>query len=517
MKKTLIELRTVIIVTAIAFIGWIISMYYFNEADDLAKEHYLVSEISQLEAGINGIARSYEEFAAYIFESAINKPAVQETIQTAFFVPLEEQARLREELYNILVEQYQIITAYEFRELQFHYPSGEVFLRFLSPDLYGDNIFDKRDTVRIANLDRSYVHGFEIGRSFNGYRYVYPIFHEGRYSGTAEISISLSAAIELLQEMYPTKNVAYLLDGAAIQDSAFSDNKTNFIPASFLDNYYFDSQVYSRILEQEEADSLYDLYNDPVFSSYVNARVLQHLPASQPFSFSISHSGCEYLVQFLPIINVTGHVVGYFTSISEDKHLVDLQGRHITQQVLISLVFISFILFFINYDTDKRRIRKMASRDSLTGIYNRRIFTRLAQKEFKRSTRYDTSLSIMMLDLDHFKMVNDTYGHHTGDRVLRIFSWLISADLRDSDLYARWGGEEFIILMPETTARNALVAAERIRMAVEKQDFRQKISLTVSIGVAERTAQTKTLDQLIHQADQAMYQAKKLGRNQVCS
>lgn len=174
----------------------------------------------------------------------------------------------------------------------------------------------------------------------------------------------------------------------------------------------------------------------------------------------------------------------------------------------------------------------LAIHDSLTGIYNRRHFMSLAWAEFQRSIRYETPLSAIMLDIDHFKNVNDTYGHLTGDQVLQFIARLCEKNLRINDLISRYGGEEFLILLPETRATTssakdlarpteiepAKIVAERLRMAVEGATIttdRGDIKLTISLGIAELSAETRNIEQLIDHADLALLDAKGQGRNRV--
>ena len=164
-------------------------------------------------------------------------------------------------------------------------------------------------------------------------------------------------------------------------------------------------------------------------------------------------------------------------------------------------------------------IEQLAVTDSLTGLFNRRYFNLRALEEVERSRRLDHSLSILMLDLDHFKDVNDTYGHDAGDLVLVAVAGLLRGLLRKIDISARYGGEEFIVLLPESGGQAAVVVAERIRQAVETQRVETgpwMISFSISIGVASlEPGMDLSLDDLIRHADQAMYEAKSLGRNLV--
>jgi diguanylate cyclase (GGDEF)-like protein len=154
----------------------------------------------------------------------------------------------------------------------------------------------------------------------------------------------------------------------------------------------------------------------------------------------------------------------------------------------------------------------------LTGLYNRRHFLKLAQNEFERARRYKRHLSAMMFDIDHFKIVNDTYGHPFGDKILQALANLCKEKLREVDPIARYGGEEFIALIVEASLASAQKAGERLRREVEKMTVPSKdgnVKVTVSVGIAEQNEVTPNLETLIARADQAMYVAKHKGRNRV--
>jgi diguanylate cyclase (GGDEF)-like protein/PAS domain S-box-containing protein len=156
----------------------------------------------------------------------------------------------------------------------------------------------------------------------------------------------------------------------------------------------------------------------------------------------------------------------------------------------------------------------LATTDSLTHVFNRIKYNELIKREIERSRRYDHPLSLIMFDIDHFKKVNDTYGHMVGDSVLCTLSQLVKINLRETDFLVRWGGEEFVIIAPETDLPKAVNLAERIRKATEDYQFDQAGRITVSFGVAE-FHKDDTEDVLIKKADDAMYMAKKKGKNRV--
>ena len=165
----------------------------------------------------------------------------------------------------------------------------------------------------------------------------------------------------------------------------------------------------------------------------------------------------------------------------------------------------------------------IANMDALTGMYNRRHFTELASLQIARAARMRHSLAILMIDIDHFKQVNDTYGHITGDEMLAMAARLIRGSMREGDIVGRFGGEEFVILLANTQIEQARQAAERLREAVAAQKLetdKGQVSITISIGIAQinpaADAPMPGVTQVISWADEALYKAKRSGRNCVC-
>lgn len=158
-----------------------------------------------------------------------------------------------------------------------------------------------------------------------------------------------------------------------------------------------------------------------------------------------------------------------------------------------------------------------ASHDELTGLMNRRVLMDMGQREFGNARRGTTNVSLLLLDVDHFKQVNDTYGHPAGDEVLREVARRLQDTLRVGDIVGRYGGEEFMILLPRCDLHIAKVVAERLRaaIAVPMQLGAHELPVTISIGVAELSVPTLDLGHWISRADQALYRAKGLGRNRV--
>ncbi|MCP5463694.1 MAG: diguanylate cyclase [Deltaproteobacteria bacterium] len=176
----------------------------------------------------------------------------------------------------------------------------------------------------------------------------------------------------------------------------------------------------------------------------------------------------------------------------------------------------------IAYERSKlyMKTKDLAVRDELTGAYNRRRFQQMFQLELKRSRRFHRALSVLIIDIDHFKKFNDTYGHLVGDELLKNFTSLIEANIREVDLLARFGGEEFVILLSDTSGEDACFVADKLCTLVRtaslaKGDEGEDLNVTISVGVASYPEAGDSPEEIIANADTALYQAKDAGRDQV--
>jgi diguanylate cyclase (GGDEF)-like protein len=199
-------------------------------------------------------------------------------------------------------------------------------------------------------------------------------------------------------------------------------------------------------------------------------------------------------------------------------------GSHTTQQFSQSTTrLLDTITMQIGMAVDNAQLYEralhLAFTDNLTGLYNRRYLLDQLDREFARAHRNASSLSLVMTDLDELKAINDCFGHHEGDVVLRKLGRILKQNTRASDTAARWGGDEFVLLAPDTDSRSAYTIGERIRSQVEHcrpKIAGRELTVSLSIGIATYPEHASTLTELIKRADEAMYSAKGLGKNQVC-
>ncbi len=238
-----------------------------------------------------------------------------------------------------------------------------------------------------------------------------------------------------------------------------------------------------------------DIQEDPAFSGF---------PPEHPQIKS---------VLMVPMI-LRGESIGVIVAVNKKND----QFNDNDEDLILNLAFHSSLA--IEKVQFHREILKMASTDGLTGLNNHRTFQERLQQEIERARRFDTPLSLLMIDIDRFKKFNDTYGHTQGDEVLKIIAGILKDNVRSIDFVARYGGEEFAVILPQVDLEGALVVAERIRRSAENYELvfnGHKERVTLSIGVATYPDDASNREELIDHADKALYLAKRTGRNRLCS
>ncbi len=506
--------HVVLIAIGLAIVVWSISLLAIHINYGNAVSDHIDSEIILMDSSINSIAKTYEEFSAFFFESSINRVEVLDIVEKAGEADNKQKDQLRSELYELLDNEYKLLQKYNFRQLHFHLENGDSFLRFHAPEQYGDNLLDIRDSIRIANTEQRYVYGFEEGRVFNGYRFVYPLSHNNRHIGSVEVSISLTAVIETLNNLYPNINHFFILKKEMVEDTVFVQNQDNYSVSPLFEDYLVDKEVEQSALS---IDDEIGFLNDEKYKEIIRNKALENLSKNEAFGFNFNYLDKNFLVRFHPINNIAGVTAGYYFSITEDEHCAILKDQMVINVFLMTLTILILIGSFIALNRYRTKLQYLAETDKLTGAYNRHHFVTRSEKELLRSLRYHRNFCILLLDIDHFKKVNDIYGHQAGDSVLMELTRLIAHSLRATDIFARWGGEEFIALLPETDIEQGVKAAERLRIAVETFQFKPSGNITISLGISHFLESDQNIDEIIKRADDALYEAKRTGRNRVIS
>lgn len=239
------------------------------------------------------------------------------------------------------------------------------------------------------------------------------------------------------------------------------------------------------------------------------------------FLLCIVFSGRKRII--IVVLNITDYLICIIISYRYPQTIIPHGSPEAMLIDLVMAVFLSFtglsiLTIYISkvFTDNSNTLAELSIRDALTGIYNRRFMTDFLQRELDTAAQTGKEIHVMMIDIDHFKQVNDTYGHGFGDHVLLACVQAIQSVLRKCDVIARYGGEEFVVILLCQMPEKAVDIAERIRQAISSLRFRYDVTITVSIGIV-KSQPGDTTEGILNRADQCMYKAKQSGRNRVIS
>lgn len=493
--------------------AWFSALFFVFKAYETNKAALLEAELKRFNGEVQSTLRTYESFSNYIFDEISSDEEVLSIMRDASKATESEKDELRLQLSILVDKRYGLMEKYEFKQLHFHLPDTESFLRLHAPAQYGDILVDLRESVKIANETKSYVKGFEEGRIINGFRFVYPLSYKCEHIGTVEVSLSSASVLKFLSELYPEEDFLFIIYSQIIQGSVFHAEIEKYKGSPISDMFSIDEEVEKIVSEYNSIIP----HSDVEFFQGLQDEYLDKIKGNESFPALFHYKGKDYKMGFLSIRNVIGKPVAYLISLAETSDFARLRKDMYRQATLVSLLAISIMAFSLALFVYHNRLKEISQKDFLTKIYNRQRFFEIAEREVRRSKRYGFPMAILMMDIDHFKIVNDTYGHKRGDQVLKEFTCLISRNIRASDVFARWGGEEFVILLSQTTREEAVYAAEKIRKLIDEDKSNKLKDITVSIGISMLDAEKMNILDAIDCADEALYMAKAEGRNKVCS
>ena len=400
---------------------------------------------------------------------------------------------------------------YGITHLYFTGPDRVNLLRLHEPERYGDVI--DRITTRLAERTGANAHGVELGPigTFT-LRVVAPWFDERnrRLLGYVELGMETPEVVERIRKSLAAHGLVLIkkefLDRTGWEEGMRVFGRTpdwDRFPRSVVGSQSL-AQIPAALAERIAHDDMRTASIEPV----------------------IEIDGNYYRPVFIPIQDVA------LRNVANVVLLVDVSQEINIARLALLLGGIAYLaggvlLFILFYhlvgwigrriEHNEQRLEQLATVDQLTGLYNYRMYHSILNGEIARAQRYGHPLSVLLLDIDHFKRVNDNYGHVIGDRVLERLGLLLRESVRSENSVCRYGGEEFAIIVPELGAEAASEMAERLREIVEQTNFDSgrdhKVQITVSIGVAAFPESAGTVEQLTKAADTALYAAKKQGRN----
>lgn len=525
-----IKLKPLLIVSAVIVLSdllFIVVNYYASLnaiQEDTRRWTKEVEHVFSL--SLDNKATSMQQLASFV----ANMPEVEELFQQARIAHDdnsdgrndERLSSIRSKLYDYVKPSWEPMTSeYDVRQLHFHFgPGSTSFLRVHRPNKFGDNMDQVRFSVADVNKHHRPVKGFETGRVYSGIRGVVPVFVKTAsghfiHVGALEAGTSFKGMLQALHEEQDCE-IAVLLTSEHVRRNMWPDFVAkHFVEDLKVGSYFIESatsadthqflslDAVKRLLEAKAGSDF--ITGDHIFQVGVfplrdyRGTTDSSLPAAGSVVFWRDATEMWELLRRGLWINIAYSLIALIV-----VETVLIIGWRLSQKHLNNIIH-----------EQTRKLRAMATHDGLTGILNRRAIEKKLKEEVSRSQRHGSLFSIIMFDVDHFKKVNDRYGHNAGDEVLKKVSTCVAELIRTTDHVGRWGGEEFLVITAETPLKETLVLAERIREAIADLRYDSAAPVTVSLGIAQY-APDESGEELVKRADSALYQAKEGGRNKIC-
>ncbi len=383
-------------------------------------------------------------------------------------------------------------------------------LRVHAPHRYGDTI--NRITTIQAQKTKKVSYGVELGALGTlTLRVVSPWYsNDGKLIGYLELGMEVNHIIDRLEKLFGYESDLFI-QKKYLKEKRWKEGMRDL-------NRKVSWEQFDLLVTTKQMDN-------PIFQSFIKKRELNKSSFEEGIqSYDINDS--TYWLLSVPITDIGGRNVANILMLADTTFEANVVQRTIITVGIVIFILAGILLAFFSNQLnkvsqhikhDENLLKQMATKDPLTDLYTRRIFNIQLNSEISYSKRYSTTTSLILIDIDHFKLVNDTYGHPAGDAVLRELSNRMTSICRDADLACRFGGEEFAVIAKNTSNNEAELLAERIRRSVETPDFcigeGKNITITISCGVASCPDHAVLDKSLITATDDALYAAKKEGRN----
>lgn len=641
-------MRHILTFTLLTLLSCLVFLGYTKKQMHDEKNALIESQNKILETSYKAVTQMYKVSIESYFKYIVLHQDVLDILHEAKEANIEDKAILRGSLYRLLYPIYnKDLKNLGVRQLHFHTPKGESFLRFHKPSENGDPLFAIRPSIRIANIDKVFASGFEGGRIYPGFRYVFPIIDKGEHLGSVEISLPYESIELELSKLLTCKNHVLLMKKSVTTNLVFDGHKEFFMPSPFSNEFVIENQKISSISDKSIKSPIVDTINTLIKQQYSIEKLLL---TGKNFSTPIVDGKEGYIANFHAIYDTSNALAAYAVTYGEMNELVSLEKKYLITNFMGCLIIFLFsfgiylylkqnkkillekiqfetivrttvngvlllntdgkirfmnlagckmlgyevgevegqnshellhvhhslhdkehchilssiksqkayageeifrkkngdeitllinansfiqddksigsVIIFRDITQEKKNqamIEHLAYYDALTDLPNRKLLLNRLLHALKESNRSLEFGGLLFIDLDNFKTLNDTYGHDMGDKLLQEVALRLQAQLRPYDTVARFGGDEFVILVTKLgndkdKAQDELykIGQKLLQSIVLPYHFVTiEYSFTASIGGTLFVDDTQTVDDILKNADSAMYQVKKEGKNEI--
>jgi len=502
----------IIFLTFLMVLLFFMGLFLINAYSQQKRSYYLQVQ-STLLVNKYGVLHKYLKIMSHdIYTMYEGNPRLIKLLTKALHEPSSERNITRKAVYKLLIKNYKRLENMGISQVHFHLPDNHSFLRMYAPQRFGDDLTPLRKSVVLVNKLLKPVEGMEACPYLVGYRFVYPLFNTKKeHIGSVEIAYSTEAIFKNLIEDFTYDH--HLLISKSVANNTIVGHQYgyNYKETWESPDYYIEEISHKRFKD----NAFYKQISTPSLKALLKKK----FKTQKPFALSVPYNYQQIVLNFLPLPSADGvKNIAYIATYNVSAYLsrVEIEQRYIT--LLFSVVLLLLYLFFIYIIINREKLKELALFDPLTTLPNRTLFTIELEDEIKRAKRYNYKITLMFIDLDGFKAVNDTFGHHIGDELLKEMAKIIKTSIRQVDLAARLSGDEFTIALSHTiNSKEALTVAKHVLEQINKDITIQnnKIKVGASIGIAIFPDDASSLQQLLLKADKAMYRAKENGKNQV--
>ena len=484
-----IKKSTVIYISIFLFLS-IMIWSLFELKKNQNKQLYLNQKIVKAAAEFTATLNGYKMVIDFIEHRYFTDPEVLKIIYKGLKSPEKERDRYREMLLAKLKPLYKEMKKYRINYLQIIFPDGTIFFQFHRKSA-------NKNRLKMTDRDQKKVTG--------GFKFPAELYFNNQFLGTVEIAVSYDAVKDQLRKIFKGE-YRFLIHKNFLLNKLVREERKSYIQSEIDPDFYYESKLNR------------DYQIDPEIFSQINMKLKEkinsRLPRYKNFAVDIKVNGNYYVVSFIVISDIKGENIGYLVYYEKDNTIFLFAETFLMMYGSVEIALLAMLWLLISLTTKSEKFRTLSEIDALTGIYNKGKFNRVLDDELKKVRRYKRPLGLILFDIDHFKQINDTFGHQVGDYVLKEIAKIVKSNIRNTDIFARWGGEEFVILAPETDINGLKMLAEKLRKAIEDHQFDKVKKVTASFGVTEATPEDTT-DTVVRRADEALYLAKDKGRNRV--
>ncbi len=501
-----------LIASVVFLIFNMIGYFTINAYTSSKKAYYLKVQSELLQAKYDTTYKYFKIMANDIYEMYMQNKSVVNLFATATHLPPAQQDKIRQEIYNSLKKNYKRLNHMGVSQIQFFLPNNISFLRMQEPQHYGDDVTKTKPSVALVNKTHKPYEGLEASTNIIGLRFVFPVFDSQKnFIGSIDITYSTKQLLQNLTDDFVYDSHILISKSIAKNTIIEKEFGINYQNTWESNEYYIEENTHKKIGDK-------NFYNK-LDTTNIAKQIAPSIKSKKTFALAVKYNYQNIILTFLAVSDAKGvKNISYIVTYTESDYLSNIEMERNYIKALFFAILSLLYLFSLYAISSQEKLKALALYDNLTKLPNRTLFMIEFNNEINRALRYNNSVALMFLDLDGFKAVNDTYGHHIGDKLLLHIAQVITSSLRKSDLVARLGGDEFTIIITDIKSHDSAVEiAQNIINEINKDIIidHEVIHVGASIGISIFPEHSTNAETLIKQADNMMYESKNNGKNQV--